>query len=215
MRNITTEEAKNTRIYTVNRFSNYNIIEEDNLYDFVMESIDETTSPRGVEPRLHVRENEEEGTWEVWTWGVGGNNPRQFTNELFAAASAAEDYIFQLTYLYDFLEDDQRLTWYTESNLEVVEFYAESHDIDVNVAESIIKHSECLNEIVHIRKNKAIETARINKERIHNLAKEYAKMIARVEGEKYKETCRRLSERIGSRIEKMVFHQAVKIVRNS
>lgn len=33
--------------------------------------IDETTTPRGVGPRLHVREN------ELWTWGHAGNNPRK------------------------------------------------------------------------------------------------------------------------------------------
>ena len=32
--------------------------------------MDETTTPHGIGPRLHLRGN------EVWTWGVGGNNPR-------------------------------------------------------------------------------------------------------------------------------------------
>lgn len=38
---------------------------------------DETTSPRGVEPRLHIRQNDE-GKYTIWTWGVRGNNPREY-----------------------------------------------------------------------------------------------------------------------------------------
>lgn len=35
---------------------------------------DETTSPRGVEPRLHIVQNTN-GRFEIWSWGVNGNRP--------------------------------------------------------------------------------------------------------------------------------------------
>lgn len=55
--------------------------------------IDETTTPNGVAPRLHVRGK------NVWTWGHGGNFPnlvREFDTEEEARA-ALED-----TFVYDF-----------------------------------------------------------------------------------------------------------------
>ena len=52
MGNLKVNEAKETIIYFVKN----NEVEESNLYDFVMESVDETTSPRGVEPRLFYEE---------------------------------------------------------------------------------------------------------------------------------------------------------------
>ena len=50
-------------------------IQRTNLADFLREHCsDQTTTPRGVAQRLHIRENE--GKYEVWTWGVNGNNER-------------------------------------------------------------------------------------------------------------------------------------------
>jgi hypothetical protein len=49
--------------------------------------IDITTTPRGVAPRLHLRDN------ELWSWGVQGNSPykiREFETEE-QAQEALED----------------------------------------------------------------------------------------------------------------------------
>lgn len=61
---------------------------------------DQTTSPRGVQPRLHVVEaskwdEEMEGdvpVYEVWTWGLVGNNPA-YTGRSCDSMDEAEDYI--------------------------------------------------------------------------------------------------------------------------
>lgn len=55
---------------------------------------DETTTPKGVAPRLHVRENEtvDGMQFEVWTWGVGGNNPRR--EDAFGTEEEARMYIW-------------------------------------------------------------------------------------------------------------------------
>ena len=51
-------------------------LEEYTLAAFLREFCsDETTSPRGVEPRLHIRERD--GKFDVWTWGPAGNFPRK------------------------------------------------------------------------------------------------------------------------------------------
>lgn len=50
--------------------------------------IDETTTPHGVAPRFHVREN------QLWMWGYAGNNPRmvrEFDTEA-EAVEAMEDH---------------------------------------------------------------------------------------------------------------------------
>lgn len=67
-----TKETLNQIGYIFN--PNSNSIEEISYRDYLRDfGADETTSPRGVEPRIHVREGEE--CWELWSWGVNGNNP--------------------------------------------------------------------------------------------------------------------------------------------
>jgi len=108
---MTKKEAQSKTVYV---FDYNGEIEQTNLYDFIMESKDETTSPVGVMGRLHIRHEDghishvhnDEGNYEVWTWGILGNNPR-FIEE-FETEEGAEEHIFDKVYSYDFMEDDQR-----------------------------------------------------------------------------------------------------------
>lgn len=43
--------------------------------DFCEMFAEETTTPNGVEPKLHIRDET-----EIWTWGYQGNNPIQIHN---------------------------------------------------------------------------------------------------------------------------------------
>lgn len=86
-------------------------IEAESLYDFIMKSVDETTSPRGVEARLHIRHNEEDNAFEIWSWGVGGNHPK-FTGIQSEIEEEMQQCLFQMIYDFDFLQDDQRDTCY-------------------------------------------------------------------------------------------------------
>lgn len=54
---------------------------------------DETTSPRGVEPRLHIRK-EDENTFEIWDWGMSGNHP-YFYGYTFDNEEDAELFLFE------------------------------------------------------------------------------------------------------------------------
>lgn len=93
-------ERLNETIYIVND----NEIEEDILKTIIEDYFrDETTSPKGVEPRVHIRENKEEGTYEVWTWGTLGRFPKLL--ESFETEDESEEYQLEC-WLYNFDNDD-------------------------------------------------------------------------------------------------------------
>lgn len=52
-----------------------------------------------------------------------------------------------------------------------------------------------------------------DKQRILDLAKIYADMIERIDGEEYRETASRLRNAVGGRIEEPVFRKAVELIR--
>lgn len=65
----------------------------------------ETTSPLGVAPRLHIRNAEgdkvnefDEGSeyYEIWSWGAGGNHPKRYSREAeFDTAEEAYEAILE------------------------------------------------------------------------------------------------------------------------
>lgn len=116
----TVKEAKQRQIFIINHEGE---IEETNLYDFVMESAEQTTSPRGCEKKLHKRYNAVDDKHEVWTWGIRGQFPKLI--ESFTTPEEAEDYIFKLTYQWDFTTDDQRNTDFYDSYQEAEEAISE------------------------------------------------------------------------------------------
>jgi hypothetical protein len=205
---------------------------ETNLYDFIMASVDETTSPRGVEPRLHTRQegrclrNENDFNYdenepiEVWTWGIRGNNPSLI--DTVASFEEAEDFIFQRTYEYDFLPDDQRDTrfFYTEeeAEAEIISDYASANDIDIEVAESILKHKKMAEEIEtkreYDRKQAAIKANEAFIKYSEEISAIHVESLPNIEGETYKDTCSRLSAALGKKIDGKVFHAAVSKIRN-
>lgn len=103
----TIKTAKDNTIFYINEDLE---VESTTELEFIMRSVDETTSPMGVMPRLHIRENNDENTFEVWTWGTSGNNAKFIKS--FEIKEEADEFIFQKTYEYDFMEDDQRDTQY-------------------------------------------------------------------------------------------------------
>jgi len=205
--NITVEEAKNEKIFVI---ENGEIVET-NLFDFVMISAEMTTSPRGAENKLHVREveTEERTEYQVWTWGFRGQYPKLI--ETFTSLEEAENDIFSRTMKYDFNSDDQRLTLYFYDFDEAFAYLAECLGYSAEVYRSIKKHEVI---VAEGRKNKVIEQRENEDKRVNSLALIYSNMIEKIEGESYKETCARLSSAIGEKIEGRVFHKAVKIVRS-
>ena len=129
-----------------------------------MESAKETTSPIGIDRKLHIQEedffNDLEQEWdkkyEVWNWGICGKY-NSFV-ESFDTEEEAEDYIFSKTFDYDFLEDDQRHTSYYDAFEEALEDIGESlsckFDIDIDVAKSYYLHYEKAKKIRQQRQEK-------------------------------------------------------------
>jgi hypothetical protein len=68
---------------------------------------DETTTPRGIGPRIHIRpkmvdfdgQGNEVYKYEIWSWGPSGNNPR-FIGEEFEKEEEAELALYD--YYYDY-----------------------------------------------------------------------------------------------------------------
>jgi hypothetical protein len=104
----TAKQAQATKVY----FIDYNdmTIDSDSLYNFVMESAEETTSPRGVMNKLFLEEKEIGNTvkYQVRYW-MGSQSK---VVEEFDTEEDAEDLIFERTYDFDFMPDDQRNTNY-------------------------------------------------------------------------------------------------------
>jgi len=113
--NITIESAKNTKIFVINAD---NKVEETTLYDWVMISEDITTTPLGCGARMHHRKNDD-GNFEIWSWGINGNNPK-YAGETFETEEEADDYLFQLVFDFELAKDDQRSTFYAHSYADIV-----------------------------------------------------------------------------------------------
>ena len=224
MTNITRKEAEETKIFVIGS----NGVEETNLYEFVMISAEETTSPRGVETKLHIRHSgydaprfasyaaypNEEDVYEVWNWGFRGQNPSIIDG--FETEAEAEDFIFQRTYDYDFSKDDQRDTNYYYSYEEAYEDYlqrlSEVKSKDIEVIKRWLSFCEYCQQA---QSERATKSKTEYNERIDKLSDIYAKMIEAMP-ESYKQTCGRLKVALnGERIETAVFHAAIKKIRNN
>lgn len=263
-------------------------IEKTSLYDFVMESVDTTTTPKGVGPRQFIEKEEitfykdtaidrcgddvdqnefpNKNEWEIAvvnkyikslkiklasfkeitisdfqyfeksedyllelyiisTWGVNGNNYKNgkydYTN-VFLTEEEAENECFRRTYEYDFSNDTSRnITYFfseEEAYNEGVETLAENMGIDEDVLRSILRKQKIVDNLrtqqqlkIAAQQRKAAE---IQEKKDLELLADYISLIEPITGEKYKETCSRLSKALGSKISTKAFHQCVKAIRN-
>jgi len=209
-------------------------IEKTNLLDLVMSSAEETTSPRGVAKKLHIREkeqtcscwNEEEDTfdpdckkcdkghevvYQLWTWGISGNNPKLI--ETYDTETEAEDELFNKTYEYDFINGTDVDTSYYETIEEAfqqaLEHFAERSGKSIACIVRYMKFVEFCNDLYAARAEKvALEY----KKEVETLSDHYATMLE-PEQESYKQTADRLSAVIGEKIDGKVFHATVKKIR--
>lgn len=108
MTTITTQQTRNTKVFVINY---KNEVEETTLYDHVMESAEETTSPRGVMRKVFVEEvdNGETIVFELRKWEANG---RARTIDTYSTEEEAANELYTRTYRYDFMTDDQRDTMY-------------------------------------------------------------------------------------------------------
>jgi hypothetical protein len=137
--------AKNQTIFFIENKE----VKKDTLFNFVIESADETTTPRGVGMRLFVEETENEAgvtLFEVMTWGATGSSLRS-TGFIYDNEIDAEEYIWQRTYRM-FEIDGTRDTLYFNSEVAateaLIERLAEEWRVDLEVAASILKKQASL-----------------------------------------------------------------------
>ena len=93
-------------------------IEAASLADVCKQYADTTTTPAGVATRFHVRGN------ELWTWGVGGNDPALV--ERFDTNGEASHSLL-LSFLYD-LENGSDTPSIHNSLAEAEDFLADASD---------------------------------------------------------------------------------------
>lgn len=125
------QEARNTTIF----FIQDGHVESDTLFNFVTESAEEVTSPRGIWTKLFVEEmlamvdlpeshpdyaegENEQGEavkYGLFEW-TGGH--KKTLIQTYDTKEAAEDEWYTRIYNYDFMSDDQRDTMYYSSTEE-------------------------------------------------------------------------------------------------
>jgi len=206
---------------------------------------DETTSPRGVEPRLHIREVEgaiyqneetkdfinedeyndleedEQGdynyygettvSYELWSWGVNGNHPHKI--ESYDTEEEAETALYEHFEWY-ISEKNWNAPTFFLTREELIENLAEAKEKSYEVIERYFRIKNAAKEKKELKKIAAQKAAEERKQRVKEIATVYAKLIEKKAPETFKETCTRLSQAIGEKIEKDVFFAAVKLVRD-
>lgn len=207
------QEAKDTTVFEIENGE----VKEVNLYEKMQRSIDETTSPRGVEPRYFMEEvfefDEDTGEdtdviagYYIYKWYFG--RKKSVCDELLTEEEAEEK-------LFEFLEVDFENDWDNSCNMfftfeEAEQIEAERMSVDLEVYRSIKRKEVAVKEL---RKKKAQEEREAINFSRHNLAITYANTIPLIHGETKQETQTRISKQLG-RIEKDVFWRVVQIVRS-
>jgi len=199
--NITAKQAQETEIFYID--STYKRgelidfkIDSDNLYNFVMRSAEETTSPVGVMGKLHIRHEDyscrygllnsvknDESKYEVWKWE---SNSKGTFYEEFETEEEADDYVFDMVYNYDFAKDDQRNTCYYDSEQEaieaLIECIAENWRIGIESAKSYYRRSQIVanerqNRIIAANAKRLAEKREYEVKRESGVKEEVSKLI--------------------------------------
>ena len=136
-------------------------VEQMSWGEFVREhGADETTSPRGVAPRIHIRHNEEieyvvndkgeevltgEIKYEIWSWGISGNHP-SFTGTSFDTEEEAEEEVLK-HFEYNCEKSDQTPMYYSteqEATDDIILCISDKENIAIEVATSIYEKMQKL-----------------------------------------------------------------------
>ena len=235
---LTNEELNKTIYYldycectSENSIENYKIVEDsyrNYLRDF---GGDETTTPRGVAPRMHIREEEEEcicggidkncwkcdGTgiikgFQIWSWGASGNHP-YFVGTKFDTEEEAELEIYDYYRNYVENHNDNAPIWFDtfESALQDI---AEVLDLKFEVVQSLWHHKQLRDELKKKRSENMKKNIEQQKTEDKKLVDSLIASIVFNEGESYQTTCNHLEAVLPRRIAGSVFHKAVKEIRN-
>lgn len=126
-------------------------IEKSTLAEVVRLSAEETTSPRGVEPKLHIEERND--GWELRMWEIGG---RSSLVEWCETEEEAERRWLELTYEYDYLNDDLYYQFW-DSVGEAIAGYLDVYDDDEPLTADDIKARIAQGDAEHAEKVERIK----------------------------------------------------------
>lgn len=132
-------------------------IEESTLAEVVRLSAEETTSPRGIEPELHIEERND--GWELRMWGRCGNGS-SFV-EWCETREEAERRWLELTYEYDYLNDDLYYQFW-DSVDEAIADYLDGYDGDEPLTADDIKARIAQGDAEHAEKVERIKQFEID-----------------------------------------------------
>ena len=100
-----TQEQLNSTVYFIDPKTN--TIDSSSYRNFLDNFKDLTTTPRGVAPRIHIRDER-----ELWSWGIGGNHPYKLSE--YSNEEEAELALYE-TFECDLFKNDQDDTFYSLS----------------------------------------------------------------------------------------------------
>lgn len=130
--NYTAKQAQEKQVFVINYRG---LIEKTSLFEHVMESATEVTSPRGVAPKLFIEqieifgENESE-TFELRRWE--GSKYRVVNS--YQTYEEAEQELFETIYEVDYTNDDSRNCNWFETESEALSDLAEPFTYELNLS---------------------------------------------------------------------------------
>jgi len=108
---------------------------------------DETTSPNGIAPRIHIRQIEHAPSdgnycisYEIWSWGVSGNHPR-YTGTSFDTEEEAQMHLFDV-FESNIANGKGDTTSCYYSKEEVMESIADMRNKPINVIRRYVQYCE-------------------------------------------------------------------------
>lgn len=218
---MTTNEATNTKVFLLD-YENETIFTND-YYSVIGDEVDPTWASKFRisefnETKTDWFNNTLDSGFEVYEYNWHAS-PKWKTIRIFETEQQAEDFKFELMIEKFESSDNAPSIYYTEESAieSLLEYIAGENSIDIEVAESYLRHKKCAANIKADLEEKARQQNAIANEILLAEAEEEAleisTLIDKIEGEKYRETCKRLSIALGKKINTRVFHLAIKNVR--
>lgn len=157
--------------------------------------------------------------YEAMTWGVRGNNLASLEDYFLTEIEAENQKLEWLEYDYENATDyEPCFDTKEEAENEIIEFLKEKWGVSEKTVKSILKWQERKEQIEYEMMKKSEENRlkkQAEQEQEFNL--KYSELIEntmKIEKEKYKETCLRLSVILNKKIKGSDFHKIVKQIRN-
>lgn len=148
-------------VYKLNAENGNMWIEKSTLAQVVRDSAAETTSPRGVEPKLHIEERD--GEWQLRMWGPSGRGNSLV--EVCESKENAEQRWLEIIYEDDFTNSEERFCWFDSEEEAIKDYVAywsdEANDDDEPITIESVKAELAKGDAEHAEKIERIKQSDI------------------------------------------------------